>query len=490
QRHQGIGVRPFAGDVRGLRRQADGCEMALDPRSFGWRQKPPARRVCKCERHADRHCLAMQQTLRVSGRRFERMAEGVAEVKQRAFAAFALVVRHCDRLGAATRCDRMLAGRAAGENVAPVGFQPGEEAGVVDEAVFDDLGVAGTEFPYGKRVEQRRVGDDQDGLVESANLILSVSRVDAGLTADRGVDLRQQRGRHLHDRKTAAYDRCGKSRAVAHQAAAGRHPRVTALEGGGEQLLAHVFEQVPALRCSPRLHDDAGPALAILLALALCGVWGIVVERIAVRPFVRRGSNAWLMATVALGIILENVTLFLFGKEPRNYPSLLADNPLFEVGDITVSPLQVIIPAVGLLAAIALHVVARQTRIGKSLLAVAQNPDAARLMGIDVSRAIALAYAVSTVFAGIAGILIAPLFNVSSDMGTLFGIKAFAVAIVGGITSASGVVLAGLLYGIVEALVTTLLGSTYTQIITFAFVIAALALLPNGLLGQAGVKKV
>jgi branched-chain amino acid transport system permease protein len=232
------------------------------------------------------------------------------------------------------------------------------------------------------------------------------------------------------------------------------------------------------------------PVLAIVLALALCGMWGVVVELVAVRPFVRRGSNAWLMATVALGIILKNVTLFLFGKEPRNYPSLLADNPLFEVGGVTVSPLQVIIPAVGLLAAVALHLVARGTRVGKSLLAVAQNPDAARLMGIDVSRAISIAYAVSTVFAGIGGILIAPLFNVSSDMGTLFGIKAFAVAIVGGITSASGVVLAGLLYGVVEALVTTMLGSTYTQIITFAFVIAALAFLPNGLLGQAGVKKV
>jgi branched-chain amino acid transport system permease protein len=213
------------------------------------------------------------------------------------------------------------------------------------------------------------------------------------------------------------------------------------------------------------------------------------VERIAVRPFVRRGSNAWLMATVALGIILENAALFLFGKEPRNYPSVLADNPLFEIAGVTVSPLQVAIPAVGLLAAAVLHLVARHTRIGKSLLAVVQNPDAARLMGIDVGRAVTLAYAVSTVFAGIAGILIAPLFNVSSDMGTLFGIKAFAVAIVGGITSASGVVVAGLCYGIVEALVTTLLGSTYTQIITFAVVIAALALLPNGLLGRAGVKK-
>jgi branched-chain amino acid transport system permease protein len=231
------------------------------------------------------------------------------------------------------------------------------------------------------------------------------------------------------------------------------------------------------------------PALAVVLALAVCAGWGVVVERIAVRPFVRRGSNAWLMATVALGIILENAALFLFGKEPRNYPSVLADNPLFEIAGVTVSPLQVAIPAVGLLAAAVLHLVARHTRIGKSLLAVVQNPDAARLMGIDVGRAVTLAYAVSTVFAGIAGILIAPLFNVSSDMGTLFGIKAFAVAIVGGITSASGVVVAGLCYGIVEALVTTLLGSTYTQIITFAVVIAALALLPNGLLGRAGVKK-
>jgi branched-chain amino acid transport system permease protein len=231
------------------------------------------------------------------------------------------------------------------------------------------------------------------------------------------------------------------------------------------------------------------PAPAIVLALAACGAWGVVVERLAVRPFVRRGSNAWLMATVALGIILENITLFWFGKEPRNYPSVLADNPV-EIGGIAVAPLQIIIPAVGLVAAAALHLVARHTRTGKSLLAVVQNPDAARLMGIDVGRAIALAYAVSTIFAGIAGILIAPLFNVSSDMGTLFGIKAFAVAIVGGITSAWGVVIAGLIYGIVEALITALAGSTYTQIVTFAVVILALALMPNGLLGRAGVKKV
>jgi branched-chain amino acid transport system permease protein len=111
-------------------------------------------------------------------------------------------------------------------------------------------------------------------------------------------------------------------------------------------------------------------------------------------------------------------------------------------------------------------------------------------MGIDVSRAISLAYAGSTALAGVAGIMIAPLFNVHSDMGTVFGLKAFAVAILGGITSAWGVMLAGLLFGLTEALITALLGSAYTQLLSFALVIVALALMPNGLFGRAGVNKV
>ena len=124
------------------------------------------------------------------------------------------------------------------------------------------------------------------------------------------------------------------------------------------------------------------------------------------------------------------------------------------------------------------------------MLAVVQNRDAARLMGIPIRRAVALAFALSTLFAGVAGVLIAPLFNVQSDMGTLFGLKAFAVAILGGITSAWGVMLAGLLFGVVEALITATLGSGYTQILTFALVIVALAWRPNGLFGRAEVKKV
>lgn len=229
--------------------------------------------------------------------------------------------------------------------------------------------------------------------------------------------------------------------------------------------------------------------VALTAALAGCALFGVLIERVLVRPFAERGSNAWLMATVAGGIVIDNVVLFTFGKEPRSFPSDLASRPidLFGVG---VFPLQIVIPLVGIGIAAALWVLTRRTRHGKALLAVVQNADAAKLMGIDVRRMVIFTYALSTAMAGLAGLLIAPLYNVHSDMGTLFGIKAFAVAILGGITSAPGVMAAGLIYGIGEALVTALFGSTYTQIVMFAVVIAALASMPNGLFGRAPVKKV
>jgi len=229
--------------------------------------------------------------------------------------------------------------------------------------------------------------------------------------------------------------------------------------------------------------------LAAALALALCALYGMLVEILAVRPFAKRGSNAWLMATVALGIVADNTVLFTFGKEPRGFQMPWATGS-FEVAGITLSPLHVVIPVAGLLLAAALNIFSTRTRAGKAMLAVVQNPDAARLMGINVQATILGAYALSTVFAGAAGVLIAPLFNVNADMGTLFGLKAFAVAILGGISSAWGVMLAGILFGCVEALITALLGSTYTQILTFGLVIVALAAMPTGLFGRAAVKKV
>ncbi len=252
---------------------------------------------------------------------------------------------------------------------------------------------------------------------------------------------------------------------------------------GSSMMLGAVLGYVFAIRYGMPV------PIAVVLSLLCCAMFGLLVERFLVRPFAERGSNAWLMATVAGGIVLDNIVLFTYGKEPRSFPSPLAQKPV-EIFGSGVYPLQLVIPLVGVGIAFALHFVAQRTRLGKALLATVQNPDAARLMGINVRLVIAISFMISTALAGLAGLLIAPLFNVHSDMGTLFGIKAFAVAILGGITSAWGVVLAGLAYGLIEALVTTYLGSVYTQIVTFSLVILALAIMPNGLFGREAVSKV
>ncbi|WP_407180125.1 branched-chain amino acid ABC transporter permease [Bradyrhizobium sp. STM 3562] len=224
-------------------------------------------------------------------------------------------------------------------------------------------------------------------------------------------------------------------------------------------------------------------AVAAPAALLVCALWGLVVERVAVRPFVARGTNSWLMATVALGIVLDNLVMGLFGKEPRAMTSPLADDP-WVISKIGIYPLQLLIPTVALGLAALVHLGMTRTELGLRLRATVDHPDAARLMSIDVTALIALTYAAAALLAGICGILIAPLYNVAYDMGTLFGIKAFAVAILGGLTNPWGVVIAGLGYGLVEACATTWLGSSSTQIVTFTVVIAALALRPAGLFSR------
>jgi branched-chain amino acid transport system permease protein len=230
--------------------------------------------------------------------------------------------------------------------------------------------------------------------------------------------------------------------------------------------------------------------VSIPMALAVCGLWGLLVERVAVRPFVNSKSDAWLMATVALGIVLENVVLFTFGKDPRGMPEGLLTASFLQIGGLKVQALQLLIPIAGFALAAAIQLFFKTTKAGKIAVAVMQNADAARLMGIRVQRVVSASFAASGLLAGIAGILISPLFSISSTMGTLFGIKGFAVAILGGIGNATGVVLAGLIYGLMEAGVISAFGSASSQILGFSLVIVVLWISPSGLFGRAGVRKV
>lgn len=230
-------------------------------------------------------------------------------------------------------------------------------------------------------------------------------------------------------------------------------------------------------------------AIAVILTLMLCVVFGLVVERFAVRPFAQNSSNSWLLTTIALGIIVENLVMVTFGKEVRAYPSPLAETPIRILG-FGIFPIELVIPVAALAIALAIRLIWTQTLFGKAMQAVCENHDTARTMGIPVEQTIALSYAVSTVLAGISGMLIAPVANVSATMGTLLGLKAFAAAIIGGLGNPWGVVVAGIVYGIVESLAAGTFGGSYREILGFAVVIVVLALRPNGLFGRAQVKKV
>ncbi|MEM9089750.1 MAG: branched-chain amino acid ABC transporter permease [Cyanobacteria bacterium P01_F01_bin.53] len=228
---------------------------------------------------------------------------------------------------------------------------------------------------------------------------------------------------------------------------------------------------------------------AVPITLLVCVLLGLLIERWIVRPFARNGSHAWLLSTIALGIITENLAMLTFGKEVRGYPSPLAETPV-SVLNFGVYPLEFVIPLVGLAAAIGLRVLFTRTLWGKAFQAASENPETARLLGVPVTWLIALSFGLSTALAGLAGMLIAPIANVSATMGTLLGVKAFATAMIGGLSNPWGVMIAGVLYGVVESVAAGTLGGSYREIVGFLVVIVVLTIRPNGLFGRGLVKKV
>ena len=229
--------------------------------------------------------------------------------------------------------------------------------------------------------------------------------------------------------------------------------------------------------------------LALVITLAALACYGALVERIAVRPFFLRASPAWLLATIAVGIIAENVAQLTFGKDARAFPSPLMQKPIF-VGSAGFYPQELLVPVVGLLLMGVVQLLYHRTSYGKQLKAVAWNPETAGLMGINIPRAVMASYALSAILAGVAGVLLAPLLNVAPQMGTTIGLKAFAVAIIGGLTSAPGIVIAGLGYGLVEAFTAGYISTRAREIVGFGLVILVLVLKPWGLMGDKPSRRV
>lgn len=227
----------------------------------------------------------------------------------------------------------------------------------------------------------------------------------------------------------------------------------------------------------------------IPLVLVFGAIYGAGVERIAVRPAMKIKSEGWIMATIALGIIMKNVAENIWGREDVKFPSPVAETPLL-VGGASLLPMELIVVAGALVLMLAIELFNRKSIYGKAVVATAADRDAAGLMGINTSQVITFSYALSCATAAFAGVLVAPLTLAGAGMGASLGLKAFAVAIIGGLTSGLGAIVGGLILGISETATGYYISTGYKDLPGLVLLLAVLALKPAGLFGKATIKKV
>ena len=222
----------------------------------------------------------------------------------------------------------------------------------------------------------------------------------------------------------------------------------------------------------------------------LLGILGIALERVGIRPMLGHSlSLGFIMSTLAIGIMLESAALWWWGSTALFVPSPLGEERM-EIFGAGIYPQEVLIPAVTALMLAGLALLYRFTRLGRALRATAENPQAARLMGIDARRMVGLAYGLAGLMAGVAGVLVAPLTGALAAAGAGLGLKAFAIAIVGGLDSITGTLIAGLLLGVAEQYIALYISPGLRDVGVFAIVILILLVRPFGLLGTREDEKV
>jgi len=227
---------------------------------------------------------------------------------------------------------------------------------------------------------------------------------------------------------------------------------------------------------------------ALVASVVVLGLLGVLMYFTAIRPFFGLPGMAWVMSTIGFGIILQNAALAVWGAGSVAMPSPLGDG-VIRIFGAGVRPQELLVLATTAVVMLALDHVLRRTRIGKAVRAVAANPQAAALMGINVGAIVVLAFVTSSGLTGLAGLLIAPITTASVFMGLTIALKAFSSAIVGGLTSPRGCIAGGFLLGVIEALV-GLWRAELREITIFVLIIAVLVIKPEGLFGQKPFEKV
>jgi branched-chain amino acid transport system permease protein len=240
------------------------------------------------------------------------------------------------------------------------------------------------------------------------------------------------------------------------------------------------------------------PAVALALAFAgsilVVGLLGVLAERVCVRPLARSSPLMTLLATLSLGLVIREAVLIFYprGADPKPFPQLLPAGG-FEAAGVTIRYENLAILAIAVLAMISVDLLINRTRTGAAIRAVAQDPEAAQMMGVNLDRTVDLTFFIGSGLAAIAGILSGLYYSeIHFIMGVSGGVIGFSAAAIGGLGNVYGAILGGLLFGMVQTMSAALIprGSEFRDVVAFAVVMLFLIVRPSGILGEKSVERV
>lgn len=226
-------------------------------------------------------------------------------------------------------------------------------------------------------------------------------------------------------------------------------------------------------------------AVAVLLAVAVAGIVGLGVEKLAIEPAQRSGKAdvvTLIIITIGVALFLRGVAQVLWDKRVHPLPAFSGSEPIAVLG-ATLVPQSLWVLGGTALAVLVLGWFFSRTLYGKAMRATAVNPLAAQLMGISTRGVMLASFALAAMLGALGGVLTAPITFTSYDVGVMLGLKGFAAAMLGGLGSFAGAVLGGLLLGLLEGLGAGFVSSAYKDAIAFVVILAVLFLLPGGLVG-------
>lgn len=234
------------------------------------------------------------------------------------------------------------------------------------------------------------------------------------------------------------------------------------------------------------------PILVVLIAILVCTILGVVIEKVAYFPLRKASSLSVLITAIGVSYFLENGAQILWTSAPKMFSSIIGDESLklFD-GALSISYITILTVGVCIAVMVCLTLFINHTKTGMALRATSEDKQAASLMGINVNKVISITFGIGSALAAVAAILLCSTYpQIYPTLGSMPGIKAFTASVFGGIGSIPGAFLGGLLLGIIENLSKAYISTQLSDVIVFAILIIVLLIKPSGLLGKKKVVKV